>query len=151
MTPEQSSVIAAILTEGKDMTIATVRPDGAPQATTVSYASDGVIIFFGCGESSQKAQNLLHDHRVAVTVNLPYQDWAQIRGLALSGRARRLSDSEEIQRAALLFLVKFPEIAQYVSAPDDGLAYFQIEPEIVSILDYRQGFGHTKLVRASGD
>lgn len=139
--------MARILLEGKDMTLATLQPDGAPQATTVSYATDGKAIFFGCAESSRKAQNLARDHRVAITINLPYQDWAQIRGLSLSGRARQLTDSDEIGRAGLLFIAKYPEIAQYVSATGDELAYFRVDPEIVSILDYRKGFGHTDLFR----
>jgi uncharacterized protein YhbP (UPF0306 family) len=139
--------MASILLEAKDMTLATLQPDGAPQATTVSYATDGEAIFFGCSESSRKAQNLARDHRVAITVNLPYQDWAQIRGLSISGRARQLTDGEEVGRAGLLFMAKYPEIAQYVSAPGEELAYFRVEPEIVSILDYRKGFGHTELLR----
>jgi nitroimidazol reductase NimA-like FMN-containing flavoprotein (pyridoxamine 5'-phosphate oxidase superfamily) len=139
--------MAAILLEGKDMTLATLQPDGAPQATTVSYASDGEAIFFGCAESSRKAQNLARDHRVSITINLPYQDWAQIRGLSISGRARQLSDGDDIARAGVLFMAKYPEIAQYVSAPGDELAIFRVEPEIVSILDYRKGFGHTALLR----
>ncbi len=139
--------MANILLEGKDMTLATLQPDGAPQATTVSYATDGEVIFFGCAESSRKAQNLARDHRVAITVNLPYQDWAQIRGLSLSGRARQLTEGDEIGRAELLFMAKYPEIAQYVSAPGDELAVFRVEPEIVSILDYRKGFGHADLLR----
>lgn len=139
--------VASILLEGKDMTLATLQPDGAPQATTVSYASDGEAIFFGCAESSRKAQNLARDHRVSITITLPYEDWAQIRGLSLSGRARQIDDGEEIGRVGLLFMAKYPEIAQYVSAPGDELAYFRVEPEIVSILDYRQGFGHTDLLR----
>jgi uncharacterized protein YhbP (UPF0306 family) len=139
--------MASILLEGKDMTLATLQPDGAPQATTVSYASDGEAIFFGCSGNSRKAQNLTHDHRVAVTINLPYQDWAQIRGVALSGRARQISDNDEIGRVGLLFMAKYPEIAQYVSSPGDELALFRVDPEIVSILDYSKGFGHTDLLR----
>ena len=139
--------MASILLEGKDMTLATLQPDGAPQATTVSYASDGEAVFFGCAGNSRKAQNLAHDHRVALTINLPYQDWSQIRGVAISGRARRISDTDEIGRVGLLFMAKYPEIAQYVSTPGDELALFRVEPQIVSILDYGKGFGHTDLLR----
>ncbi|MDH3741789.1 MAG: pyridoxamine 5'-phosphate oxidase family protein, partial [Hyphomicrobiales bacterium] len=49
-------LISTILTTGKDMTIATIRDDGFPQATTVSYVSDGKIIYFGCDPNSQKAR-----------------------------------------------------------------------------------------------
>ena len=49
--------ILSILKGASEMTIATVRPDGYPQATTVSYVSDGLIIYFGCAAESQKAQS----------------------------------------------------------------------------------------------
>jgi nitroimidazol reductase NimA-like FMN-containing flavoprotein (pyridoxamine 5'-phosphate oxidase superfamily) len=152
MGRQATDEIAAILKEGKDLTLATLMPDGAPQATTVSYASDGLTIYFGCGAASRKAQNLAGDPRVAVTVNLPYADWMQIRGLALSGRAERVTGAEEIAHGSLLFLEKFPEVAQYteegdLSGPDHNIIFFRIRPEIVSILDYRKGFGHTELVR----
>ena len=39
--------ILAILDEATDMTIATVRPDGYPQATAVGYVHDGVTLYFG--------------------------------------------------------------------------------------------------------
>lgn len=146
MHPDRTAEIAAILQAGKDLTLATLRPDGAPQATTVSYASDGLDIYFGCGAGSQKARNLARDGRVAITVNLPYRDWAEIRGLSLSGTAERLTDPDALGRAGLLFLQKFPEVAQYVDAPDEELAMFKVTPRVVSILDYRKGFGHTELV-----
>jgi uncharacterized protein YhbP (UPF0306 family) len=141
--------ILAVLTEGKDLTLATVRPDGAPQATTVSYASDGLNLYFGCGAHSQKAANLAREARVSATINLPYADWAQIRGLSLGGLAHRLTESADLARAGLLFLEKFPEVAQYVSAPQEEMAMFRIEPTVFSLLDYSQGFGHTDAVFAA--
>lgn len=147
MSSELKHTLLSILKEGKDLTVATVRPDGAPQATTVSYASDGLSIYFGCGSQSQKAQNLARDGRVSMTVNLPYVDWSQIRGLSVFGRARRLTDPDDLVRAGELFFEKFPEIAQYVSGDEDAPCMFQVTPEFVSILDYSKGFGHTDLVR----
>lgn len=146
MSKTQEQEIAAILAEAKDLTVATLRPDGAPQATVVSYASDGAAIFFGCGDESQKARNLAHDNRVAMTVTLPYRDWAEIRALSISGHAREVRDPDEIGRVGLLFMAKFPEVAQYITGPADSLVFFRVDPEIVSMLDYRKGFGHTELV-----
>jgi nitroimidazol reductase NimA-like FMN-containing flavoprotein (pyridoxamine 5'-phosphate oxidase superfamily) len=140
--------IASILRDGKDLTIATLRADGAPQATVVSYASDGLRIYFGCGPNSQKALNLACDDRVSMTVTLPYVDWSQIRGLSLFGRARRLEDPDEIARVGELFFAKFPEVAQYAAGADTP-AMFQVTPEVVSVLDYGKGFGHTDLVRVT--
>lgn len=147
MDKKLKAEILAVLAEGKDLTVATLRPDGWPQATTVRYASDGLDIYFGCGASSQKAANLARDDRLSATINLPYRDWSEIRGLSLAGRARRLSDPDAVGRAGLLFLAKFPEVAQYVTTPPDEMIMFRIEPVTFSVLNYSKGFGHTDLVK----
>jgi nitroimidazol reductase NimA-like FMN-containing flavoprotein (pyridoxamine 5'-phosphate oxidase superfamily) len=148
MRSNVEQLIRAVVSEGKDLVVATVRPDGAPQATMVSYAGDGLRIYFGTSPQSQKARNLARDERVSIAINLPYRDWSQIRGVSLFGRARRLEDPAELARVGELFLVKFSELAQYVSAGDE-LALFEVTPEMISLLDYRQGFGHTDLVRVT--
>ncbi|WP_293678664.1 pyridoxamine 5'-phosphate oxidase family protein [uncultured Phenylobacterium sp.] len=143
--------ILAILAEGRDLTLATVGADGAPHAVVVSYASGGPTIYFGCSPDSQKARNLAADDRVALTVSLPYRDWGEIRGLSISGRARQVPAGEAQDEVALLFTRKFSEIAQYVAgAGDADLALFAITPEVIGVLDYRQGFGHVEHVRVLG-
>lgn len=55
------SKIHTLLEQHRTMTIATLRPDGWPQATTVGYANDGLTLYFLCGPNSQKAANLARD------------------------------------------------------------------------------------------
>jgi hypothetical protein len=45
------------------MTVATLRPEGWPQATTVGYVSEGLSLWFHCGLGNQKAANLARDDR----------------------------------------------------------------------------------------
>ena len=75
--------ILSVLKGASDMTIATIRPDGYPQATTISYVSDGLTIYFGCAAESQKAQNIAYNNKVSLTVTLPYFSWEGIRGLSM--------------------------------------------------------------------
>src|SRR5687767_15935738 len=50
MLDEQTrNKILKLLDEHRNMTIATLRPDGWPQATTVGYANDGLTLYFLCG------------------------------------------------------------------------------------------------------
>lgn len=147
MSQHLVSDILAVLSEGRDLAIATTFADGAPHVVTVSYASDGLTIYFGCSAGSQKAQNLARDGRVALTLTLPYRDWGEIRGLSLSGRARAVPAGEAQDRAAVLFMQKFSEIAQFVSAPEAELSLFAVTPEVIGLLDYRKGFGHVEHVR----
>ena len=46
--------IVKILSGATDMTIATVRPDGYPQATTVGFVNDGVKIYFGTSATRRR-------------------------------------------------------------------------------------------------
>jgi hypothetical protein len=45
-----------------------------------------------------------------------------------------------------LMLDKFPRVADFAVAGMEDIALFRVAPEIVSILDYRRGFGHTEQV-----
>ena len=138
--------ILSVLKGASDMTIATIRPDGYPQATTVSYVTDGLSIYFGCAAESQKAQNIAYNDKVSLTVTLPYFSWEAIRGLSVGGTAKPVTDSNEINRVSELMLRKFPQILQYALAGKKGLFLVRITPEVISLLDYRKGFGHTELV-----
>jgi nitroimidazol reductase NimA-like FMN-containing flavoprotein (pyridoxamine 5'-phosphate oxidase superfamily) len=149
MDPTLEQEIVSILNEANDLTIATVREDGYPQATTVSYVNDGLTIYFGCAARSQKAKNIGHSAKVSLTVNLPYASWDEIRGLSVGGRAARVTDPNEMDRVGRLMLWKFPQIARYAPADMEELAVFRITPEIISVLDYRKGFGHTDLVKVA--
>jgi len=138
--------ILCILDRARDMTIATIRQDGYPQATTVSFANEGLDIYFGCSEDSQKARNIHRNGKVSLTINLPYADWGEICGISAGGQAIHLTDPSEIERAGRLLLGKFPQgIAEYASGPHVGVAFFKIIPNVISVLDYRKGFGHTEL------
>jgi ParB-like chromosome segregation protein Spo0J len=53
MDEEIRRKILTILDQHRIMTIAALRPDGWPQATTVGYASERVTLYFLCGPDSQ--------------------------------------------------------------------------------------------------
>ena len=71
--------------DGKNFaTVATVNPDGGPQASVVWFRRDGDSVLFSITSDKQKARNLARDPRVAVTVfdlENPY-DSVEIRGRA---------------------------------------------------------------------
>ena len=63
MDAETRNKMLALLDRYRIMTIATLRPDGWPQATTVGYVSEGLDLYFLCGIDSQKAHDLAIDDR----------------------------------------------------------------------------------------
>jgi nitroimidazol reductase NimA-like FMN-containing flavoprotein (pyridoxamine 5'-phosphate oxidase superfamily) len=142
---------AFILKQMKDhdtMTVATVRKDGWPQATTVVYANDGLALYFVCDRDSQKLHNIERCNKVSVTIDGEEQDWSKLRGLSLAATAKRLKKDADIAGALRLLARKFPELAD-LSAPERSeLAVVKLSPKVISVIDYRKGFGHADLVRA---
>ena len=138
--------IVAILSGATDMTIATVRPDGYPQATTVGYVNDGLKIYFGTAGESQKARNIALCDKVSLTVTPPYDRWEQIQALSMGGRAARVATRRN-DRVGRLMLKKFPQGADFGPEEANSIAIFSVSPEVVSVLDYHKGFGHTELVQ----
>ncbi len=140
--------ILEILAAHRIMTIATLRPDGWPQATTVGYANDGLTLYFLCSPDSQKAANLEHDARVSLTVDHDTESVMEITGLSMAAHAHLVSDASEAEQALKLLLSKYPE-AQSLPLPmpkPEDVAIFRVTPTVVSLLDYTKGFGHTELV-----
>ena len=80
------------------MTVATLRPDGWPQATTVGYANDGLTMYFLCAATSQKAENLARDNRISLTIDADTSDPMAITGLSMAARATPVTDQAEIGR-----------------------------------------------------
>ena len=72
-----------ILNRKNFATVATVMPDGSPEATLVWIETDGTYIYFNTAMHRLKARNLKRDPRVAIVVydcNEPYSEVLAIRG-----------------------------------------------------------------------
>ena len=142
--------ILKLLDEHRNMTIATLRPDGWPQATTVGYANDGLTLYFLCGLDSQKATNLARDNRVSLTIDDDTAQVMEITGLSMAARAEAVVNREEAEKALRLLMLKYPQqkslpLSLTMPTPEN-VRIFRLTPTVISVLDYSKGFGHTDLV-----
>jgi len=148
MDNELHDQITAILNDVDDMTIATQRADGFPQATTVTFVNDGLTLYFMTPESAQKTSNIDKNNKVSLTINRAYKKWDEIEGLSMGATARFVDDPEEKSKAGSLMFKKFPDLASFIPAHDETeLAYIRVDPKVISVLDYKQGFGHNEVVK----
>ena len=90
--------ILRLLDQHRTTRIATLRPDGWPQVTTVGYANDGLVIYFLCGADSQKAANLARDDRVSLTVDDDPAQVMDIAGLSMAARAKLVTGPAEFEK-----------------------------------------------------
>lgn len=150
MDESMKQTILALLETHRIMTIATLRPDGWPQATTVGYVNEDLTLWFLCGLDSQKAKNLAHDNRVSITIDHDTPDIMSITGLSMAARAYRVTDRAEAEKVIAMLPLKYadapPAKAQIKMPAPEDVALFRVVPEVVSVLDYSKGFAHTDLV-----
>jgi nitroimidazol reductase NimA-like FMN-containing flavoprotein (pyridoxamine 5'-phosphate oxidase superfamily) len=140
--------ILKLLDEHRIMTVATLRPDGWPQATTVGYVNEGLTLWFLCGLDSQKAANLARDDRLSLTIDHDTPDIMAITGLSMAAHATPVSDRAEAEKVLRMLPSKYPEqkaLPVAMPKPDD-VRLFRVEPTMISVLDYSKGFGHSDLV-----
>lgn len=138
-----------ILNQHRLMVIATLRPDGWPQATMVSYANEGLLLYFIISRASQKYANIQRDSRVSIVVGRDFEDPTQIKALSIAANASEIRDPEQRERAIDLVLQRHPALAK-LPRPDLGhSAVMRAYCSIVTILDYSKGFGHADLLTVS--
>ena len=140
------SKILEILQCHHAMTLATIRPDGYPQATTVNYVHDYLTLFFATDAASQKAGNIKRNNKVSIAIASETSDLYKLRGLSMSGTAERVCDIKRAQELALLLFTNLPQAKRLVPEDPKQLAVFAITPVAISLVDYASGYGKTFLV-----
>jgi general stress protein 26 len=146
MDKTQEKFILNLMRRHNVMTLATVRPDGFPQATTVAYANESFDLYFSCDNSSQKAKNIRKCDKVSATIDRDTRDWNKVKGLSLGGHAQLLKGKNAREHAYQVLLKKFPEMSSFPPS-EPAMAFVRVRPTVISVLDYTQGFGHTELVK----
>jgi len=140
--------ILTLLNQHRIMTVATLRPDGWPQATTVGYVNEGLTLYFLCGLDSQKARNLALDDRISLTIDHDTADLMAIAGLSMAAHAHAVIDRAEAEKVLCMLPLKYPDappLPVKMPSPDE-VRLFRVTPIVISVLDYSKGFGHVDLV-----
>ncbi|MCS6843767.1 MAG: pyridoxamine 5'-phosphate oxidase family protein [Caldilineales bacterium] len=145
--------LAAFLAAHNTMTLATVGPDGAPQAAAVFYAADEDLnLYFLSSPSSRHSQNLALRPRVAATIQADGQAWQSIQGVQIEGTAHLVEGTRELAHAARVYAARFEFLRGLMEGGGEGPAalrgplassrFYVLRPSWVRLIDNTQGFGH---------
>jgi hypothetical protein len=129
------------------MTLATLRPDGYPQASILNYIADDLILYFATDAASQKVANIRFNNKVSVAIAVETQDFYKLSGLSMTGVARRILEKEAADELSLRLFRRLPQSKRYVPQDPGQLALFAVTPVAISLIDYSAGFGTTHLFR----
>ncbi|MET0858181.1 MAG: pyridoxamine 5'-phosphate oxidase family protein [Telluria sp.] len=145
LNTEGLALVTRILAQADEMTLATIRHDGSPHASTVHFVSEDMVLYAAIALDSGKAHDLGRDGRVALTVNAPYGNWNEIQGLSIDGVAEFITEPRELSFVSALLLHKFPAFKEIIlpeELPWPGMLFVRVTPRILTLLDYTRGFGH---------
>jgi len=128
------------------MTLATVNEEGQPMAHSVEYVSDGTTIYFASHPQLRKMQNIGKNPKVAYTVDEDYQDWSQIQGIQMLGRASYVQDEKELKHVMEMYVQKFPQVSSYPPEFSQQLQLVKVEPVQARFIDNTKGMGHNETI-----
>jgi hypothetical protein len=101
-----------ILDQNHLMALTTTRADGWPQNTMVSYANDGLLLYFVISRQSQKFANIQKDDRVSIVIGRDFHDPATIKALSIAAHASEITDVKQRRNAIAKLLKRHPGPAQ---------------------------------------
>ncbi|KRA59888.1 pyridoxamine 5'-phosphate oxidase [Caulobacter sp. Root655] len=126
--------ILEILAESRVLCVATLRPDGWPQATMVGYLSDGLTLYFAVARDSQKLANIARDPRISIAVGRQGPRGAHVHGLSMAAIAAEVIDPDEVRRLNALILTRYPE-QEVFTPPGRSIAVVKATPQLISLID----------------
>ena len=117
--------------------LTTVRADGRPHVTPLIGVLHGGAVHFCTGSGEQKARNLEHNDRVALTTGT--NTWDRGLDVVVEGAAVRVTDDDELRRLADAYVAKYGEVWRFGvtdgafrnSESDDPVPVFRIAPSKV--------------------
>jgi len=141
----------AILKDNRLASLATSRPDGWPHCTMVGIANEALRIYFVVSRTSEKLLDIMNDDRVSLAVGRDVIDPASIKALSISARASEISDDKERRRVVRLLLEKRPALDRLEEPHLERSAVMIAIPEVIRLLDYSKGYGHSTLLKLGKD
>jgi len=120
------------------MTLACIRPDGWPQATTVGHTHEGLNLYFVIARKSQKFANLQANPRASVAIRLKGGGQGDGVGLSMGGHVSEVTDPAEIERINRAVIARHPEVHVYCPS-GDAVAVMRFQPVIISAVGVAGG------------
>ena len=132
------AAIVDLLDRERLMTLACIRPDGWPQATTVGYLNEGLNLYFIIARSSQKFANLQADSRASVAIRSESGAGGDGVGLSMGGRVTEVVDPEAVERLNRQVIDRYPEVHVYCPS-GDAVAVMHFRPCVISAVGVLHG------------
>lgn len=136
--------VLELLDENDVMAVATLRPDGWPQATVVGFIHDDLDLYFGVAMSSQKLKNIRADPRISIALGRHAP--GRLRGLSMAAHASEVVDREALEHVNDVMRRRYPGQSRF-GPREVSATLVKAEPHMISIIDVPEGPGEPELTQ----
>ncbi|HEX3033291.1 MAG TPA: pyridoxamine 5'-phosphate oxidase family protein [Bacillota bacterium] len=129
--------------------VLTTAAENLPHAAPLFFASSGFTLYFLSDPATRHSGNLVDNPLVSVVVTEDYQQWRDIKGIQLEGKAEKVTGGLEKAKGMAVYLKKFPFVTDFLQSKDfretaAKVQLYKITPTTIWFLDNAQGFSHRK-------
>lgn len=89
--------------------VATTGSSGVPHVVPVCHVLDDGKLYFASEAKAKKVTNLRGNPHAAVTVDFYAEDWSNLKGVMIQGRAALLEGGPRFKKARRLLYEKYPQ------------------------------------------
>jgi len=108
--------------------VATVGKAGVPHLVPVCHALVGDKIYFGSGRRGRKVLNLAANPKLALTVDVYSDDWEQITGVMVQGRARVIARGPRFRALRRRLYAKYPQYPRVAALGESDSVIVELTP-----------------------
>jgi nitroimidazol reductase NimA-like FMN-containing flavoprotein (pyridoxamine 5'-phosphate oxidase superfamily) len=111
--------------------VATVGKRGVPHLAPVCQVVADGKIYFASGNDGRKVLNIRENPKVAVTVDLYSDDWANLKGAMIQGTAQLLERGPRFRRIRRLLYDKYPQYPDEAALDESDSVIIEVVPDHV--------------------
>lgn len=138
--------VRAFVAHQHTLTLATIGPDGRPQAVDLYYAeTDELDLYFVSISGSRHATNVARNPRIAATIHANSSGWRDIQGVQLEGVCEQVTGTERA-KAWMRYIEKFPFVLADAALARalKKVAMYRITLDWLRWIDNTTGLGHNQ-------
>lgn len=132
------SAVADLLGRERLLTLACIRPDHWPQATTLGYLSEGLNLYIRVARASHTFTNLLGDDRASIAVRTTGGGYGEGVGVTMTGRFHPVEDASEIGRLEAEMTRRYPDIHLYCPSGQPSVV-LKFTPHLITAVGIADG------------
>ena len=108
--------------------VATADEAGMPHLVPVCHVVAGGKIYFASGNDGRKVLNLRANARVALTVDLYSEAWANLKGVMVQGTATLIEKGPRFRKIRALLYRKYPQYPDEAALDESDSVIIEVTP-----------------------